>query len=309
MSRLVIANLLCESEWAQAPVPARRVRVLLSQASLQLAVFCEPGDRLWTVEPEPGNTEAGVELVSGPLSALSPAPTRILAWGETESVASLRTELAQPEGITTWREGLWSLHTTPAIAREANHKRFAYELAGQLGVRLPGATVIRSVTELQTQLATGSSTEQWIVKAPLAAAGRERLRRRGNNLDPEGAVRVERLLELYGVLIYEPWMERIDDFGCCGVVTPDGALLLEPHRIVNNSSGVFQRVEPLTNAPPTDLRATAEAAGQALADRGYRGPFGVDSYTYRTTDNRQAFHPMSEINARLTFGHVFHASR
>ena len=50
--------------------------------------------------------------------------------------------------------------------------------------------------------------------------------------------------------------------------------------------------------------ATAERVGEALLATGYRGPFGIDAWRYRDSDGRLRFHPLGEINARLTFGFV-----
>jgi len=48
----------------------------------------------------------------------------------------------------------------------------------------------------------------------------------------------------------------------------------------------------------------ARTVADELHARGYRGPFGIDAYQYRDKSGRVALNPLSEINARMTFGHV-----
>ena len=42
---------------------------------------------------------------------------------------------------------------------------------------------------------------------------------------------------------------------------------------------------------------------------GYRGPLEIDCWEYRRAGGGIDFHPLGEINARMSFGHVAHALR
>jgi hypothetical protein len=53
------------------------------------------------------------------------------------------------------------------------------------------------------------------------------------------------------------------------------------------------------------LAHTVEAAGTALHCLGYAGPYTVDAFIYR--DGAQVLHPLCELNARHTFGHIARA--
>ena len=55
------------------------------------------------------------------------------------------------------------------------------------------------------------------------------------------------------------------------------------------------------------LESATHAVGKRVAEHGYRGPFGIDAWRYRDADGETHFHPLGEINARLTFGLVAHA--
>jgi hypothetical protein len=72
--------------------------------------------------------------------------------------------------------------------------------------------------------------------------------------------------------------------------------------------GQFTGIDLDTGALPERDRARLEevAVGVAAALRqaGYAGPFGIDAWHWRRTDGSVAFHPLGEINARMTFGLV-----
>lgn len=297
MSRLLIANLDCEVEMAGGPKLPSHVRQLCARSGLGMAVFAEPGDRLWTLEPvEPADDELwGAELVSGPLSEQLPADA-ILAWGETESIAKLRAQCPAYDGT----DPLWKAAPDPAVTRRCNHRRFSFDILCQYDALLPGSAIIAGIDDLESIL-NDEPVDQWVVKAPLSAAGRDRVRRKGRELDDDARTRIGRLLETHSELYFEPWVDRVADFGVAGVVIDSGARLFPPHRLINNDNGVFRSIEDIDDAPARILDFAAHS-GEALADAGYRGAFGIDAFAYRDEHGAERVHPLCEINARLSFG-------
>jgi hypothetical protein len=188
----------------------------------------------------------------------------------------------------------------PEVVARCNHRRFSFDLARQYDALLPGSAIVSSLEELE-DIIGADPFDQWVVKAPLSAAGRDRVRRRGSELDDDARVRIGRLLESFGELFFEPWMERIVDYGVAGVVVDSGARLFPPHVLVNNESGVFRGIEATDDAP-AQIVDFAAYAGEALLDAGYRGGFGIDAFVYRDDDGSERVHPLCEINARITFG-------
>jgi len=156
------------------------------------------------------------------------------------------------------------------------------------------------------------STGQWVAKAPFSAAGRERVRFAAPA--PDARTRIERLLARYSELLLEPWVERVLDLGCAGLVG-DSLEVFPPHRLECDASGVF-RAAVIDDSgarvadPPVlaALRDSARAAGDALAAAGYRGPFSIDAYLWRDRSGSLRLQRLSEINARLTFGLVARAA-
>ncbi len=119
-----------------------------------------------------------------------------------------------------------------------------------------------------------------------------------------------RLLSRFGSGQFEPRMERIADYGVCGIVSPNQIELFTPHQQICDNQGVVRSI--VIDDDNMDARLTphrdqiercADAAARALQQEGYQGVFGIDAFLYREHGCLR-LQPMSEINARLTFGFV-----
>ena len=350
VGRRIVGNLDCEVEFARleastrprkggkAPsaseprfsLPLRVTRAISAFATLLRALSRE-GDSLWTPEPVDPSRLPPIPglpvptLESGRLEELPPA-FKTLSWAETAAVEKARqrgglgiTEKTAPESIgKTLEERLWeSTRSAPSLASKVNHRAFCLEVARELGQELPGACLVRSVVELEAHLSRGgaraSSGEEWVLKAPHSAAGRSRLRGRGSKMDVASARRIERLLELHAVLLFEPWMDRTEDFGALGLVDENGSQLFGIHKQEVDAGGVFRGIALpaegggapwLTATEESALAALVEGVGQKLFEAGYRGPFGVDAWRYRGLDGEIKLQALGEINARMSFGLV-----
>jgi hypothetical protein len=116
---------------------------------------------------------------------------------------------------------------------------------------------------------------------------------------------VERLFDLHGPLLFEPWMDRIADFGCSALLTPSELRVVGFHRQVVDRRGQFAAIELPGEVPDRErMEEVLEGVARALRRAGYVGPFGIDAWQYRTPEGRLAFHPLGEVNARMTFGLV-----
>ncbi len=147
----------------------------------------------------------------------------------------------------------------------------------------------------------------WIVKAPLSAAGRDRYIERTDFSDPKARRTVERLFERHGPLLFEPWMDRVADYGVSALLTSEETRIVGVHRQWVDRKGQFSGIDltsPISSEIRDRLTETALAVGDALRREGYEGPFGIDAWEYRWEDGLTALHPLGEINARMTFGLV-----
>lgn len=343
--RRVLANLDFEEdlrgrfgEGGPARPLSASARRAAARAGSLLRVFTRDTDRLWLLEPlDPGRPEPvhGLPepvLESGVPEDLPPA-RRVLAWGEGPRVAALRQRWGaeSPSAGGDPRRALedplhdavWLLPTPApeAVARVA-HRGFCLDLGRELGLALPGARTVADPGELEAWLATAGAAAgggRWVVKAPYSAAGRERFVATTPEELGEARVRrrLEGLFERHGRLVAEPWVERSADFGCAGLVTSGGVRLATIHRQEVDRAGRFRGIPPLPPAggdPGLEgaerelLEATFHAAAERLRAAGYAGPFGIDAFRWRPPGGREAFHPLCEVNPRLTFGLVARAA-
>jgi hypothetical protein len=347
-ARLIAGNLDFEGELARAAMPARprgadpfRLAPAASRAIAGLATLlralARDGDRVWTplaVDPARLGDAPGlprVTLESGPLEAAPPAAA-LLAWGESPRVAALRARLPPAPASGAFEaaafrsaplhDALWKAPPpSAAAAARANDRRFALEIALRSGSALPGARTIGSLADLDAHLAAGGASasvgERWVLKAPYSAAGRWRHLGRGRSPLPRPAARaIENLLERFGELVFEPWLDRDCDFGLSAVLVGNEIVYTSLHRQLVDGAGRFRGIVlapdgarlPEIGAGDQDLLlATLHAAAQGLASLGFQGPLTIDAWRYRRRDGALALNPLGEINARLSFGHVARA--
>jgi hypothetical protein len=301
--RRILANLLCEDELAgRRSSPPRSVLETVARMAPLLGVFARQGDRLWSPAP-------GLGLESGPLRNLPPAD-EVLAWCETPSALEHRRGPRRPATID-WDAPLhdlvWRLPTpSPAVVAAVHHRAFHLQVAESVGCALPGARMVESLPELDRILR--EAPPAWVVKAPLSASGRSRyIERNGPALTDQKSRRtVERLFD-HGPLLFEPWMDRTEDFGVSALLGPE-LRIVGIHGQKVDRKGQFAGIDLHPDLSPQDrgrLLETTAAVAEKLRDAGYVGPFGIDAWRYRTgTAAGTVLHPLGEINARMTFGLV-----
>ena len=323
MSRLIVANLDAEADWARKitrvrPELSGDARRLVGALGTTLRVFAEEGDRLVTasdVAPERVASIAGVPDVE--VTTAARATGEVLSWGETEEIERMRAGPSPRDGDpeAPLHERVWRFERArPPAAARVNDRAFLIDVATKLGAALPGARLIESMDDLEHHLAESgadaSPDGRFVLKACFSAAGRARAILDGSDFRP-----AERLLGRWGRVLFEPWMERTADFGCLGVVTRDAVELHGIHGqdvddvgrfsglVVHSDTtviGVLSAFERLL------LEETTRAVGERLREEEYFGPFSVDAWRY-VVDGREVLHPLGEINARLTMGFVARA--
>jgi len=273
---IVWANLDCETRWGGRALPAHVAR-RVSAASSLLAALAPEGE---------------------PVEIYAPAvidPERVMLPNVTMRVGN---------------PARWDLAWADPNAKAANDRRVALALTQQLGVTLRGARVISSLAELDAHLVAIGAT-RWVCKAPWTAAGRDRAHGEGTTVTGELRVYVGRLIERFGAVMFEPWLDRVLDVGVCAQIQPDGHVIAQPpHTLLSDPRGAFLGIdlaEPELHADDRELLdESIDAAGAALYRLGYTGPFTADAFVYRDGDAR-VLHPLCELNARHTFGHVARA--
>jgi hypothetical protein len=152
-----------------------------------------------------------------------------------------------------------------------------------------------------------------VLKPLYSAAGRSFYLAGSGYASAPNSQQAERLFRRHGQLLFEPWLERVEDFGCVGVVDHQGFRLRGFHRLLVNARGRFQAIElgakecgleglGLPANEKERLLEVVSAVAASLRQAGYLGPFGIDFFRYRRADGAVALHPLVEINARMTMG-------
>jgi hypothetical protein len=331
----IVANLdFEETLHAAGPGAPRRLsaqaRISVRLLGTVLRVLASPGDRIWLPEgvsptrlPEvPGLPPPTLE--TGPLRALPPARDW-LAWGETAEIADLRARDLPPGVPRLMREGegltarLWRAPRPLApIARHVHDRRIHVQLADRLGLALPGRRVLHSTRELEAHLAAGgaesSPTGEWILKPLFSAAGRNWVRGSGPRLDRRARLSAEKGFAPGRPLVFEPRLERFEDFGVALCIEESAVEVIGLHEIECSSSGRFQGIRASADSagesPRLDrIRAAAARIGAELHALGYRGPCGIDTWVGRNAAGEEQEVLLGEVNARLTFGWLAHLWR
>ncbi|HEY4103432.1 MAG TPA: hypothetical protein VGM44_06055 [Polyangiaceae bacterium] len=192
-------------------------------------------------------------------------------------------------------------HPASEVLRRVNHRMFAHQLGGGL----PEQKYFTERAPIEALLRRAE--RRWLVKRPLAFAGRGQMRFYGAITKQQWSW-LELSLERDGVIV-EPLVTPKLELSLHGFVWRSGRLELGRICVQEVSErGVFRTLRlahsgELLESDARALFAKGEQVADALFAAGYFGPFGIDAYRYEL-DGESAFCALSEINARYTMGFV-----
>lgn len=257
------------------------------------------GDALLLEEPLPETlareaARRGVELMLQ--GDARPQRDRIFTpWGWTPSVVRLGESLGA-------RLPPVSLETV----RRVNSKLWSHALEQELGVAMRGACVAADFAELQEAVACACprADDKWVIKSPFGFAARERVLGRGPCLEGAQATWARRQFAKVVRLIFQPWLERVREYGVTFVIEANGEIEFKGiSDLQTNGAGtgtgylLGRRIDSPERA--AELERLAQIVGTRLFLEGYTGPAGVDAL-----EHTGGLHPLLEINARYTMGFV-----
>ncbi len=157
-----------------------------------------------------------------------------------------------------------------------------------------------------------STAQAWVVKANFGMSARERILGRGSAPAPQAVQWVERQLAENEAVFFEPWVERIEEFGFQFTIPPAGEPVLEGITpLLTDSRGTYRgsrlrgAIDQLgSHDESAEVLQTVTRAAQRVQQLGYFGPLGIDAMRYRTADGESRWRPLQDINARLTMGRL-----
>ena len=228
-------------------------------------------------------------LLGGPVARLAGYVGR--CWCPTPlALEKLRAAGVEPEA-----------HPELDVLRRVNHRLFAHELGGGL----PEQRYSTDRASIEALLRRGERA--WLLKRPLAFAGRGQMRFYGPISDKQWSWLDVSLAQ--DGLILEPLVTPTLEVSVHGFVWPSGRSELGRVCVQQvTERGVFRGVRlaeagELSSTEQRALLERAERVAAALHAASYFGPFGIDGYRYEAP-GMSGFCALSEINARYTMSFV-----
>jgi len=257
-----------------------------------------PGDSLLLEEPWPASLtkeseRRGVELIRCD-SAGKQTGKIFTPWGWTPGVVALGESVGAHLPTV-------SLETV----RRVNSKLWSHALEQELGLAMKGACAAGGFAELQEAVARACphDGDKWVIKSQFGFAARERVLGRGPRLEGAQATWAERQFAKGDTLIFQPWLERVREYGVTLEIKPDGEIkFLGISDLQTNGAGTgtgYLLGRKIDSQRLTELEEIAQVVGARLFREGYVGPAGVDAL-----EHTRGLHPLLEINARYTMGFV-----
>jgi len=191
------------------------------------------------------------------------------------------------------------------VVARVNSKLWSHALEVELGVALPGAATASTFAELSVAVARACprANDKWVVKSPSGFAARDRVLGRGPTLEGPPAVWSQRRLGRGETLIFQPWLEVVREYGVVLEISPAGSLTIQGVSDLQTNGAGTGTGYLLGRAPARgrleELERVASVVGARLFAAGYHGPAGIDAL-----EHALGLHPLLEVNARYTMGHV-----
>lgn len=311
MRRLFVGNFDFEHALAAptTPVLPARLQRWLAELAPSWLPLADDGDWLWT--PQPIAPEFWASLPPG-----WPRVRAVTRWQEVDNVVELVPWGWTPALQDVARRRGWRASAPDGDAvRRANSRRWSAQRELDWSVGLPGAALCTSLDEVAAAIRRLQERTHadvpWVLKAEFGMSGRERRLGRGALQEPSAAWARRRLAGPGGLVVLEPWVDRVAEVGVQFDVPPHGPPQLVGAAPMLSDAGGHYRGSWFAGADcatcgawwETALEVLGRAAGELQA-AGYHGPLGFDVMQYRTAAGELRVRPLQDVNGRWTMGRL-----
>jgi len=290
---------------AGAPSPDSKLGRINAELTPALIALAEEEDSLWCPAPFDesylnGLTTAGMSrprLVTARDSL--PPDLSLVPWGWSDVALQLAI-----------RTGTSAEHPPLEVVKQANCRRVAHELEIRWKCGLDGAAEICNLDELATVIGQSANFSLgWVLKARFGMSGRERHLGSGVDVDTPTINWAKKRLARDRAVLFEPWVQRIDEAGLQFEIPRDGdPQLLGITPQLCDATGHYRGSRlTISNAESTVWQPAVDVGRRLAAhlqQTGYFGPLGIDAMRYRDQQGEIRIRPLQDINARSTMGRL-----
>jgi hypothetical protein len=162
--------------------------------------------------------------------------------------------------------------------------------------------------------------ENLVLKAPFGSSGHNQLRIRGDAIRSEEWSWIRKVLNVHQEIVVEPWRQIEAEFSVQMTILGDGRAqelgivrnLAAPNgqylgsAVGKNLWGLSREVRQYFYSVEYSalISEMAKSVAGVLSGLGYVGPFGIDTYIFRTREGNLDFNLLGEINLRHTMGRI-----
>ena len=182
--------------------------------------------------------------------------------------------------------------------------------------------VARTLDQLSMILPAITSTpgDNFVLKAPFGSSGHNQLRIRGDSIRSEELSWIRKVLNVHQEIVVEPWRQIEAEFSVQMTILGDGRAqelgivrnLAAPNgqylgsAVGKNLWGLSREVRQYFYSVEYSalISEMAKSVAGVLSGLGYVGPFGIDTYIFRTREGNLDFNLLGEINLRHTMGRI-----
>ena len=219
---------------------------------------------------------------------------RAVAWGWTPAVVKALEKAGRDVE-----------HPPLEVVREVNSKCASHRLEQHLGVAMEGACVVSDKEGLSEGIEEIDGP--WVLKHPWGVAGRQQRRGEGG-VDEAVLGWATRWWDVGGQMVLEPLIEVEEEWSLHFEIDEDGVEEVGAAKLLCDGDGTFRGV----SVGAVELAKGALEAGwraaEWVADRGYRGPVGIDGMAGERRRSQGisqgVMRPVTEINGRWSFGRL-----
>lgn len=282
--------------------PTTKVRQSVAEMSILFAPLLTAGDRLLvavTVPPPFWDylQRAGFSISQHQIDQVADGATSSsVVWGWNRAVADRLSLVACPD-------------TFPAFetVKEINNRRFCSHLAIELGCGVPGSRFCSTPDTIELAARELLDSAAVVIKTAFGGSGFGiRIIRHSDELEQTRALFTGYCN--HGGVVVEPWLNRSYDLSTAAMLGKNGSIdSLWFQRLGVNGHGAFYSIfladhDQLIEPWRRELTVLTRGVVEKVAQKGYFGPVGIDSFVYTSASGGRQLAAAIEINGRYTMG-------